>query len=260
MMLIKFIYRLFPRLLFFIRKIMLVNKEAEMDLLHILCCSDKTSLDVGAKFGMYTYRLNENSKKVIAFEPISDLNIALSIIFQKDNIDIMPLALSDSSGEVVMKTPMYKSGNPCYGRSTIEEQNPLEFDEIKGWDEFSIYTVRLDDLNIENIGFIKIDVEGHEQSVLKGASDTLQKFHPTMLIEANNQHLPDAIDKLFNWAKNNNYTMFFMEDDKIRPSSEYNLSYHHDIKNLENFILIHSENKKTLGDIASLDGRVIITA
>ncbi|MCF8474648.1 MAG: FkbM family methyltransferase [Emcibacter sp.] len=250
-MLIKFLYKFFPRILFFIRKVTFVNQESEMELLHILCCPNKTSLDVGAKFGMYTFRLKRYSKKVIAFEPIRDLNIALSIIFQKENVDIIPFALSGKSGEFSMRTPLYKSGNPCYGRSTIEVNNHLEFDKIEGCDEFSIQTIRLDDLNIENIGFIKIDVEGHEQSVLEGASHTIKKFHPTMLIEANNTHLPDATNKLFKWAEDNNYKVFFMENNNIRASSEFIPYYHYDQLNLENFILIYSENTACLQNLMS---------
>lgn len=153
-MLIKILYRFFPKFLFLIRKLTHVNIEPEMQLLHFLCQDQKTSLDVGAKFGMYTYRLNRYSKKVVIFEPIKDLNIALSKIFQNNTVEIMPLALSESSGKVSMRTPLYKSGNPCYGRSSIETENHLEFEEIDGWDEFTVETARLDDLQIENIGFI----------------------------------------------------------------------------------------------------------
>jgi len=44
---------------------------------------------------------------------------------------------------------------------------------------------RLDDLNIENIGLIKIDVEGHEIHVLKGALETLKRNnYPPILFES----------------------------------------------------------------------------
>ncbi len=250
-MLIKILYRLFPGLIFLIRKVNRVNEEPEMELLHILCQGHMTSLDVGAKFGMYTYRLKQHSKKVIAFEPIKDLSNALSKIFRDDMVDIYPLALSERPGNVSMRTPIYKSGNPCYGRSSIETRNRLEFEETEGWDEFSVETARLDDLSIDNVGFIKIDVEGHEQAVLAGAALTIQKDKPALLIEANNSHLPKAIEKLFNWAEDNGYLVFFMDDGKIMPVSEYNLDYHYHQKNLENFILIHGSDA---GRLQRLEG------
>lgn len=250
-MLIKFLYLVFPRLLFFIRKSMGVNKEAEMILLPVLCQAGMTSLDVGAKFGMYTYRMTRHSKKVIVFEPIRELNIALSKIFRKSTVDVMPLALSNSSGMVSMRTPLYKSGNPCYGRSSIEKENRLEFEEIDGWDEFTVETARLDDLSIENLGFIKIDVEGHEQAVLAGGTLTIMKNKPAMLVEANDSHLPNATEKLFVWAKTNGYLVFFMDEGKILPSASYGIS--HRQKNLENFILIHKEDDKRLRELGSVD-------
>ncbi len=245
-MLIKLLYRIFPKLLFLIRICVRVNKEPEMKLLSILCRADMASLDVGAKFGMYTYRMNRYSKNVIVFEPIQELNIALSKIFRKQSVDIMPLALSQKSGKVTMRTPLYKSGNPCYGRSSIEEENKLEYEEIDGCDEFAVETARLDDLNIENIGFIKIDVEGHEQAVLEGGFHTIEKNKPAMLVEANNSHLPKAIEKLFSWAEGNGYRIFFMDGEKILPSTEYDLKLHHHQKDLENFILLHDSDTERL--------------
>ncbi|VAV94658.1 hypothetical protein MNBD_ALPHA02-1752 [hydrothermal vent metagenome] len=242
-MLIKILYKFFPRILFSIRKLIHVNEESEMKLLYFLCQGNKTSLDVGAKFGMYTHRLNNHSNKVIAFEPIKELSGALSKIFGRENVDIMPLALSDNAGSVSMRTPIYKSGNPCYGRSSIEIENHLEFEKTDGWEEFTVETTRLDDLTIKDIGFIKIDVEGHEQAVLAGAVLTIQKYRPAMLIEANNSHLPQAIEKLFNWAEKNDYLVFFMFDEKIMSIEKYNIEYHHHQKGLENFILLHANDE-----------------
>jgi hypothetical protein len=41
--------------------------------------------------------------------------------------------------------------------------------------------------------FIKIDVEGAEHHVLKGASNTLQKYHPKILLEIHPSFLPEDI-------------------------------------------------------------------
>lgn len=245
-MLIKILYKKFPRVLFVIRKFIRVNEEPEMKFLYFLCQKNMTSLDVGAKFGMYTYRLNDHSNKVVAFEPIEELSDALSKIFRRNNIDVMPFALSDNIGQVAMRTPLYKSGNPCYGRSSIEIENPLEFEKTDGWDEFTVETIRLDDLALKDIGFIKIDVEGHEQSVLAGGILTIQKYKPALLVEANNSHLPQAIEKLINWAKCNDYLAFFVYDEKILPIEKYDIEYHHHQKGLENFILLHVEDESRI--------------
>lgn len=46
-------------------------------------------------------------------------------------------------------------------------------------------TFRIDDLPIEDLCLIQLDVEGHENSVLKGAKSTIERFEPIILIEDN---------------------------------------------------------------------------
>src|SRR6476661_5900596 len=63
-------YARFPRLMFHLRRWQGTNYEPEMELLDILCDRARTSVDVGAKLGMYTHRLRRYSRDVVAFEPI----------------------------------------------------------------------------------------------------------------------------------------------------------------------------------------------
>ena len=51
---------------------------------------------------------------------------------------------------------------------------------------------RLDDLHLDQVGLIKIDVEGHELAVLRGAADTLTRNRPAVLAEAEERHHPHA--------------------------------------------------------------------
>src|SRR5687768_18222096 len=62
-------YRRVPRLAFSVRRLARANYERGMDLLDVLCDPARTSIDVGAKDGMYTYRLLDRSRDVVAFEP-----------------------------------------------------------------------------------------------------------------------------------------------------------------------------------------------
>ena len=76
----------------------------------------------------------------------------------------------------------------------------------------SVIVQRLDDYvldnHIDNIGLIKVDIEGFEQNFLKGATQTIKKFKPTMLLSIYH-----------------NYSDFF----KIKPLIEsWNLGYKFD--------------------------------
>jgi hypothetical protein len=48
---------------------------------------------------------------------------------------------------------------------------------------------------------IKIDVEQHERFVLEGAWKTIEKFRPTIIIEANNQLLIENFESIFSKLK-----------------------------------------------------------
>ena len=58
--------------------------------------------------------------------------------------------------------------------------------------------------------FLKIDVEGHELSVLEGGRRTLEAHHPTILVECESRHRPDGnIRTVFNLLKSLDYTAAF---------------------------------------------------
>ena len=54
----------------------------------------------------------------------------------------------------------------------------------------------LDSYGFEDVAFIKIDVEGHEEAVLAGAGDTLVRAKPVLLIEIEERHNPGGLDRI----------------------------------------------------------------
>jgi hypothetical protein len=70
-----------------------------------------------------------------------------------------------------------------------------------GWRHHPVTTARLDDFKLRDVGFVKIDVEGHELAVLQGATDLLAMQRPTVMIEieqhADRQGTLDAIIDFF---------------------------------------------------------------
>ena len=67
------------------------------------------------------------------------------------------------------------------------------------WHDEEIFT--LDQFNLPNISYIKIDVDGFETRVLQGASDTINKYKPLLVLEAENGN-----DTAINYCvKNFNY-------------------------------------------------------
>ena len=136
-----------------------------------------TVLDVGANIGDYTLELSErfpNDVKIYAFEPSRE---TFEILKQKvsgiSQVQINNFGFSDSEAEL----PLYKDQNHNEMASIYQR-------DLRGagvhMDHVETITVRtLDNFtsenNIDQINFLKIDVEGHELEVLKGGKRLLEK-------------------------------------------------------------------------------------
>jgi FkbM family methyltransferase len=232
-------YKRFPRLMFLIRRLGRVNYEREMELLDVLCDKGKTSVDVGAKLGMYTYRLLRHSRDVVAFEPIPLLNGMLERVFAKKPVKVMPCALSAAPGHTQMRIPYGSNGEVKFGRSTIESNNALEHDDVAKVETIDVELKTLDGCDLRGVGFIKVDVEGHELSVLEGAVATLDREHPVLLVESNDHHHPDAVAKLRAFMTGHGYEGWFIEGSRLVALSSIADTAYFKQKSLENFIFVH---------------------
>ena len=140
-----------------------------------------TALDIGANAGYYTLPLAQfvgPTGRVVAFEPTEwayeklQVNIGLNDF---TNIRTEKLALSDSAGrrEVASSETAFRASWPLEGRP---HSRPVELVEF----------VRLDDYvgeNVASVDFMKVDVDGFELRVLRGAVETLRRFRPILLVE-----------------------------------------------------------------------------
>ena len=169
----------------------LAGGEEEMQIVQELCSTDKISLDVGVFRGVYSYLLSKHSLKVIGFEanPIMFKYLDRNLTSIIKNLKLYNLALSNHEGDVELKIPLRKKSffkvnfedyYEC-GLATIDKENNLDGKEIH---TFNIKKARLDSFQFNNkVGFIKIDVEGHEQQVLEGSVKILENNQPNLLVE-----------------------------------------------------------------------------
>jgi len=132
------------------------------------------ALDIGANMGFMTGYFGARWSKVTAFEPTPNIFECLSKNCTRPNIDLKNLALSDFNGEVLFAVS---------GRSEINQiiSDPKVLK--KHWHHIKVPAATLDSLNLQNIDMIKIDVEGHELSVVRGAEQTIRSQKPLIAIE-----------------------------------------------------------------------------
>lgn len=132
-----------------------------------------TVIDIGANIGYTSLIMQKalnNTGSLMSFEPLPDLfnklknNLALNS-YSSSNLKIFNCALSDTTGEAEITIPADFDGND--GIATLE--NSASGKKLK------IATKTIDSLDLkEKIKLIKIDVEGHEPAVLRGAGELLK--------------------------------------------------------------------------------------
>lgn len=156
--------------------------------------SHRVVLDIGANSGNHSLFYALSGFQVYAFEPNPHIHASL-----KTNIELNPsldiigvlLGLSDTSGHLELSLPSGSNLGTASFSSNIS-RNSLRVPVSTG----DAYVV---DNNIEDICFIKIDVEGHELHVLRGLVHILQRDRPIVFVEINsllsyqelNSYFPD---------------------------------------------------------------------
>ena len=142
--------------------------------------SDSMFIDVGANIGLISLFVNElaqvDNLEIVCFEPC-DENYNCLIKNRTMNMKCFPTGLSDSEGLLSMVKNRYNMGTCRVYDDTIET-----IDEIFE-DAGEFYFETLDTYEFYNVSVIKIDVEGHELEVLKGAKSTIEKNRPVIVIE-----------------------------------------------------------------------------
>ncbi|MBL8627127.1 MAG: FkbM family methyltransferase [Myxococcales bacterium] len=246
-------YRRLPRITHLWRRLARANYEREMELLPALCDRDKTGIDIGAKVGMYTYRIRANSSDVVVFEPIPLFHEMLRAVFEGKRGHIEPVAVSSEAGRVKMRLPYSASGDWEYGRATIEPKNALTNEVVARVEELEVEVRPLDAYGWESVGFIKVDVEGHELAVLAGGEQTIARHRPNLLVECNDEHNPGAPAKLAAWLSDRGYEVLFFDRQRLRPFAEYDRDVHWGRHTIENFIGLHTSRPEQR---ARLEARV----
>ncbi|PYK29728.1 MAG: hypothetical protein DME57_09300 [Verrucomicrobia bacterium] len=152
--------------------------EPELRLLPRLVSKTDAALDIGANIGFYAYRMSQIFSKVYAFEINDEVTGELQS-YNPGNITIMPVGLSSQAGESTLHIPVLND-LPLIGWASLA---PGNYPEATGELTKKVKIATLDSFQLNNVSFMKIDVEGHELHVLEGARETLAKNRPLVLIE-----------------------------------------------------------------------------
>ncbi|OBG69754.1 methyltransferase [Mycobacterium sp. E3298] len=205
------------------------QSRADIQLAVSLCDPNRISLDIGADVGQFTIAMLASSRSVIAFEPRPAQARDLAAMFDAASVPVRveAIALSDTAGVGTMRVVESEPG-----RSTIDTTNILSDVGDGGIRSIEVPIKRLDDLRLHDIGMIKIDVEGHELAVLRGATDTLARDRPAIMVEAEQRHYPNAVAEITELLRRSGYSGYFDLDGVRRPIDDFDPREHQDPANV----------------------------
>lgn len=156
-----------------------IRGNPELHLLKILSDPTTLAIDVGANAGDYAHWLARHSRGCVAFEPNPELAQLVEQKYGRTGVRVFAYALSDHSGQATLRVPVV-NGRECSALATVEPANTVGDMPMR---EVVVPLRRLDDLELETVGIIKVDAEGHELAVLGGAQDLIACDRPNVMIE-----------------------------------------------------------------------------
>jgi FkbM family methyltransferase len=179
--------------------------EIEWQTLALLMRDGKDAIEIGANMGTHTVsmarKLAGMGRRLLAAEPQPVIfqnlcaNVALNALF---NVFAENAACSDTGGWLTFNAPDYRRQNNFGGISMRDD----------GQGNHRVRAVRLDDIVPDDfdVGLIKIDVEGFEQKVLEGATQTIARHRPFLYLENDRT---DLSKPLIEWLWGANYKLWW---------------------------------------------------
>jgi FkbM family methyltransferase len=185
------------------------------------------AIDIGANVGMWSLALSRYFSRIEAFEPNPK---CISCLKKSHLKNVFPhnVALSSSKGT-------YKLNIPIFHGRIIDEQATLNNIAVPHTTN-DVPVHILDEYSYKDVGFIKIDVEGYELEVLKGAKNTITREKPIMVIEIEQRHISFPMNRVFEYVFSLGYEAFFINDGKLTRFSEFSYQRHQEpfLKQLSN--------------------------
>jgi FkbM family methyltransferase len=154
-------------------------------------------LDVGSNDGtsIQMFRRYFPGVKIIAIDPIDEPR------FKLNNVTLIKTALGKEKGVRILFTPMVNGRQLTQYSSFYKEKviSQICTDMKIQPEQISTITTEvkfeaIDNLSIEPF-FIKVDVEGAELEVLKGATNVIAQFYPAILVEIQNEEIYSELNR-----------------------------------------------------------------
>jgi FkbM family methyltransferase len=151
--------------------------HAEIEIMSNFLNEKSLYIDIGTNIGYHILGVHKNTgAKCLGFEP-HPKHFAVASYNCQDYTDIalVNAAVSDTTGDVILTD---------FDVDKITNYGEVKSPDDEGQKTITSSSIRLDDIKLSGCTLMKIDVEGNEMRVLRGAEQTIEKFKPVILYEA----------------------------------------------------------------------------
>lgn len=189
--------------------------EPELRLVGHLLKDSGAVVDVGANTGIYSAMAIQRRRWVAAFEPVPEEATRLRRLIGARGI-VHQVALSDFCGKAVLHMP-YANGAVVTTRSSLEANVDADLSHR----DIEVNVATLDSFGLSDIAFLKIDVEGHELSVLRGATETIMRSRPNLLVEVEESRVPGCFQTVSDFLTSLDYCGFWFDGEEMRSIEDF---------------------------------------
>jgi FkbM family methyltransferase len=174
-------------------------------------CNEKVCIDIGANNGGMTEEMLKNgATKVYCIEPGKEnCKIMKNKFLNNEKVVIYEIGCSDE--KKILKNVTWLNAWLIGDPKTINLPVSPGACDVEGYNLVDVELDTIDNLfknENEDIGYIKIDVDGYDFKVLKGAINLINRCRPIIMIELScyyNIVEKNSVIEFINFVKNNNY-------------------------------------------------------
>jgi FkbM family methyltransferase len=177
----------------------------------------KMAVDAGSAMGLYSRALASLVPKVVAFEANPAVATFARAVAPR-NVEVINVALSSVAKRAMLRIPVNRRGHTIDDLATIERKNDFGAGEYITAD---VLSKPLDAFDFADCGFIKIDVEGHEEEVLEGAKNLIERSRPVLMIELEERHNPGTLERVTLRLSRLGYAGYFLAHGQWLPIARF---------------------------------------
>lgn len=179
-----------------------------------------TLIDVGAHTGALTLAFAElPDATVLAFEPLPPAFERLEAEVRTRwghipaRIILRPEALGAAPATLTLEVPLVRGEPQEQWASLVKDYEAMgaadpRIDAVR---RYSVPVIALDSLGLTDVSAMKVDAEGAEEEVLRGAITTLRRCRPVLSVEIEERHRPGSLRRVPELLNKLGYAGFYVQ-------------------------------------------------